>query len=97
MSVHRLRREPRYGRRLSDRILWAFDAACDERDFQVAGQLLHVLEMTLGRPSLGIDYNRRSEAYRLAAAYERLSRLRRAAAEPDAPLPDAAPVPPAPH
>jgi hypothetical protein len=97
MSVHRLHPEPRYGRRLSDRIFAAFTAACGEGDFQVAEQLLHVLAMTLSRPRLGNGYDRRTATTRLAAAYERLSRLRRVGAESDAPLPDATLDPSAPH
>ena len=36
---------PRYSRRLSDKILIAFHHACDQGDFEVAEQLLHILEM----------------------------------------------------
>ena len=46
-------REPspigRYTRRLSDKVLMAFHHACDQHDFEVAEQLLHVLEMMLKR------------------------------------------------
>jgi hypothetical protein len=38
---------PRYSRRLSDKILIAFHHACDQSDFEVAEQLLHILEMML--------------------------------------------------
>jgi hypothetical protein len=40
---------PRYTRRLSDKILIAFHHACDQADFEVAEQLLHILEMMLTR------------------------------------------------
>ena len=81
MNVHWLYRELRYGRRLSDRILAAFDAACNAGDFQVAEQLLHVLKMTLGRPPPGNGRDRRSEATKLTTAYERLALLRQPSAE----------------
>ena len=38
---------PRYSRRLSDKVLIAFHHACDQGDFEVADQLLQVLEMML--------------------------------------------------
>ena len=43
---------PRYSRRLSDKILIAFHHACDQADFEVAEQLLHILEMMLTRRPL---------------------------------------------
>ena len=42
-------RPPRYTRRLTDRILIAFHHACDQGDFEVAEQLLDILEMMLTR------------------------------------------------
>ena len=35
---------PRYSRRLSDKILIAFHHACDQGDYEIAEQLLHILE-----------------------------------------------------
>jgi hypothetical protein len=67
---------PRYSRRLSDKILIAFHHACDQGDFEVAEQLLQVLEMMLRRRSLNPDLNRRRSMDSLVAAYERLWYLR---------------------
>jgi hypothetical protein len=67
---------PRYSRRLSDKILIAFHHACDQSDFEVADQLLHVLEMMLARRPLTPDSNRRRSMESLVAAHERLWHLR---------------------
>ena len=67
---------PRYSRRLSDKILIAFHHACDQGDFQVAEQLLHVLEMMLTRRPLTPDGTRRRNMESLVAAHERLWYLR---------------------
>jgi len=67
---------PRYSRRLSDKILIAFHHACDQADFEVAEQLLHVLEMMLTRRPLTADGTRRRNMESLVAAHERLWHLR---------------------
>lgn len=67
---------PRYSRRLSDKILIAFHHACDQGDFEVAEQLLHILEMMLTRRPLSADTNRRKNMESLIAAHERLWHLR---------------------
>jgi len=67
---------PRYSRRLPDKILIAFHHACDQADFEVAEQLLRVLEMMLTRRPLMPDGNRRRSMESLVAAYERLWHLR---------------------
>jgi hypothetical protein len=67
---------PRYSRRLSDKILIAFHHACDQGDFEVAEQLLHVLEMMLTRRPLTPDGTRRRNMESLVAAHERLWLLR---------------------
>jgi len=67
---------PRYSRRLSDKILIAFHHACDQGDYEVAEQLLHVLEMMLRRRVLSPDLNRRRSMDSLVAAHERLWHLR---------------------
>jgi hypothetical protein len=67
---------PRYSRRLSDKILIAFHHACDQGDFEVAEQLLHVLEMMLTRRPLTPDGTRRRNMESLVAAHERLWHLR---------------------
>ena len=48
---------PRYTRRLSDKILIAFHHACDQADFEVAEQLLHILEMMLTAPAADAGWN----------------------------------------
>jgi hypothetical protein len=67
---------PRYSRRLSDKVLIAFHHACDQGDFEVAEQLLHILEMMLTRRPLTPDGTRRRNMESLVAAYERLWHLR---------------------
>lgn len=67
---------PRYSRRLSDKILIAFHHACDQGDYEVAEQLLHVLEMMLTRRPVAPDGNRRRNMESLIAAHERLWHLR---------------------
>ena len=68
--------EPRYTRRLSDKILIAFHHACDERDLEVAGKLLNVLEFMINRtPNLPTGRERRV-GESLIAAHERLWSLR---------------------
>jgi len=67
---------PRYTRRLSDKILIAFHHACDQGDFEVAEQLLHILEMMLTRRPMLPGGNRRRNMESLVAAHERLWHLR---------------------
>ena len=69
---------PRYSRRLSDKILIAFHHACDQADFEVAEQLLHILENMLTRRPYTPDGNRRRSIESLVAAHERLWHLRHA-------------------
>ena len=67
---------PRYSRRLSDKILIAFHHACDQADYEVAEQLLQVLEKMLTRRPMTPDGTRRRNMESLVAAYERLWYLR---------------------
>ena len=67
---------PRYSRRLSDKILIAFHQACDQGDYEVAEQLLHILEQMLQRRPSVTDTNRRRSMESLVAAHERLWYLR---------------------
>jgi hypothetical protein len=67
---------PRHSRRLSDKILIAFHHACDQGDFEVAEQVLRVLEMMLTRRPISPDTNRRRNMESLVAAHERLWHLR---------------------
>jgi hypothetical protein len=64
----------RYSRRLSDKILIAFHQACDQGDFDVAAELLEILDTMLKRPSY--EGNRRRSEDGLVAAHERLWHLR---------------------
>jgi hypothetical protein len=68
--------EPRYTRRLSDKILIAFHHACDEGDVEVARQLLDVLEFMTGRPASLPDKKNRRAKESLVAAHERLWQIR---------------------
>jgi hypothetical protein len=67
---------PRYSRRLSDKILLAFHHACDQGDYEIAQQLLHILENMLTRRTVPPDANRRKSIESLVAAHERLWHLR---------------------
>lgn len=67
---------PRYSRRLSDKILIAFHHACDQADFEVAEQLLFILESMVTRRPYTPDGNRRRSIESLVAAHERLWQLR---------------------
>jgi hypothetical protein len=66
---------PRYSRRLSDKILIAFHQACDQADFDVAEELLLVLQTMLNRQPVVPGSNRRS-IETMVAAHERLWQLR---------------------
>ena len=67
---------PRYTRRLSDKILIAFHHACDQSDFEIAEQLLRILEQLVMRRPQTPDGNRRRSMESLVAAHERLWHLR---------------------
>ncbi len=67
---------PRYSRRLSDKVLIAFHHACDQADYEIAEQLLHILENMLTRRNVSPDTNRRKSIESLVAAHERLWHLR---------------------
>jgi hypothetical protein len=67
---------PRYSRRLSDKILIAFHQACDQSDYEIAEQLLRILETMLKRRPTVPDGNRRRTMESLVAAHERLWHLK---------------------
>ena len=71
----------RHSRRLSDKILVAFHHACDQADFEVAEQLLQILEMMLTRRPVTQDGTRRRNMESLVAAHERLWHLRHPASD----------------
>ncbi len=63
-------------RRFSDKILAAFDQACDRGEIEVAELLLRALELTLTRAG-GKDYvDRRDELGPVIEAYARLKQRR---------------------
>ncbi|UFN50978.1 hypothetical protein LPC08_10370 [Roseomonas sp. OT10] len=68
--------QPRQTRRLSDKILIAFHHACDQEDFEVAEELLRLLELMLIRRPIQPYVNRRKNMESLVAAHERLWLLR---------------------
>ena len=72
---------PRHTRRLTDKILIAFHHACDQGDFEVAEEMLRILEMIISRRSGTPDGNRRKNMESLVAAHERLWLLRHPEAE----------------
>jgi hypothetical protein len=67
---------PRYTRRLTDKVLIAFHQACDQQEYDVAQQLLQVLETMLTRRPRQVEANRRRSMETLVAAHERLWHLR---------------------
>ena len=69
---------PRHTRRLTDKVLIAFHQACDQSDFEVAEQLLQILEMIVRRRPLPFEAGggRRRNMESLVAAHERLWLLR---------------------
>ena len=66
----------RYSRRLSDKILIAFHHACDQENFDIAGELLRVLETLVQRGPIVADANQRRSMESLVAAHERLWHLK---------------------
>jgi hypothetical protein len=70
-------------RRLSDTILLAFHAACDQGDFEVADSLLAILELMVQRPPPEGRPERRRGVDTLVAAHERLWALRHPEAQND--------------
>jgi hypothetical protein len=68
--------EPRYTRRLSDKILIAFHNACDQGDIEVAAALLDVLEFMTKRDFRFSGRSDRRSTESLIAAHERLWQLR---------------------
>jgi hypothetical protein len=65
-------------RRLSDKILLAFDQACEKREIDVAELLVRALELTLTRAGGKDSVEKREELGAVLDAYERLQKLRAA-------------------
>jgi hypothetical protein len=67
----------RYTRRLSDKILWAFDQAIETEAVDIAGVLMQALELALTREGgLGFSDKRR-DFEQVSEAYERLREKRK--------------------
>lgn len=69
------------GRRLPDRLLVAFHAACDQGELDTAFQLLGALEDLVRRRGAAADPNRRRTIEGLVAGHERLWHLRHSAGD----------------
>jgi hypothetical protein len=67
---------PASGRRLSDKILAAFDQACDRGELDVAALLVKALETTLTRTGGKGNVDQRQELGPVIEAYAKLQRLR---------------------
>jgi hypothetical protein len=67
---------PPSGRRLSDKLLAAFDQACERRELDVAELLIKALELTLTRAGGKGNIDKRQELGPVVEAYARLGRLR---------------------
>ena len=63
---------PIYTRRLSDKILLAFDQAIEQRATEVAGYLIRALELTLTREGGAGKADQRKDLDHLFAAYDKL-------------------------
>jgi hypothetical protein len=66
-------------RRLSDKILAAFNQACEQRDLDVADLLVQALDLTLTREAQAGLLDKRRELGPVVEAYARLKSLRAAA------------------
>jgi hypothetical protein len=64
---------PIYTRRLSDKILWAFDQAIEQRATQVAGILMQALELALTREGGPGKIDQRKDLEHVFAAFDKLS------------------------
>ncbi len=64
-----------YHRRLSDRILAAFDVACDRADVEVADALYRTLELVLTRQGGADNRERRDDVSFIHDAAAKLHRL----------------------
>lgn len=67
---------PKYTRRLSDKILWAFGQAIDQKASDVAGLLMQALELALTREGGPDKIDKRNDMDEVFAAYDKLQRER---------------------
>ena len=65
-----------YTRRLSDKILFAFNQACDNGFYDVAEQLLRALELALTRQGGRGNVDHRADMQPVTDAYARLQALK---------------------
>jgi hypothetical protein len=63
---------PKYTRRLSDKILWAFGQAIDQKATEVAGLLMQALELALTREGGPDKVDQRRNLEEVFAAYDKL-------------------------
>jgi len=68
---------PPANRRLSDKILAAFDQACQRHELDVAELLVKALELTLTRAGGKGNVDKRKELGPVVEAYSKLQRLRK--------------------
>ena len=66
----------RWGRRISDKIIDAFEMACDKGDVEVAEGLHHILEMVLTRQGGAGVHDQRQSMEFIAQTSDRLAALR---------------------
>jgi hypothetical protein len=71
-----------YDRRLSDKLLIAFDQACDQNLVAVAELLLRAIEIALTGEGGPNRVDKRQELGPVIAAYARLKEIQEAAARP---------------
>ena len=64
-------------RPLTEKILAAFDLACQQRDLEVAQHLHRSLELLLSKPPAPEDRNHRAAIEAAMAAFDRLGELKR--------------------
>jgi len=69
----------RYTRRLSDKILWAFDQAIEIGDVDIAGLLMRALELALTKEGGLANAEQRRDFEQISDAYTRLAASRRLA------------------
>jgi hypothetical protein len=63
---------PIYTRRLSDKILWAFDQAIEQKATEVAGLLMQALELALTGEGGAGKTDRREDLDHVMRAYDKL-------------------------
>jgi hypothetical protein len=67
---------PQYTRRLSDKILMAFNQACEQRAVEVAGLLIQALELALTKEGGPGKVDHRKDLEAVFQAFDRLKNVR---------------------